>query len=193
MTCWHWFPALSAKWRFHGKLITVITFEPRIFSSTPTLLLFPASSAFCWYLTLAFKAFVVLARAVTDTQTHTHTMITRTSPRMGEVNYLKFVKRGQCCQHGRLQNSGIARILKLPGHSDCTLPKAVYRGVYSAEYFARSAGKKFSPSFFTYQDGLSWHFCASHCKQSCSLVRLADLRCLVPSQELWWVRDYLAS
>ena len=33
------------------------------------------SSAFCWYLTLAFKAFVVLTKVVTDTQiqTQTHT------------------------------------------------------------------------------------------------------------------------
>jgi len=36
-------------------------------------ILFPASSTFCWYLTLAFKAFVALARTVTDTQTHRHT------------------------------------------------------------------------------------------------------------------------
>jgi len=37
------------------------------------LILFPTSSAFCWYLNLAFKAFIVLARAVADTHTHTHT------------------------------------------------------------------------------------------------------------------------
>jgi len=52
------------------------------------LILFPASSAFCWYLTLAFKAFVALTRAVTGTHTqrahtHTHTMITRTSAPYG--------------------------------------------------------------------------------------------------------------
>jgi len=29
-------------------------------------------SAFCWYLTLAFQAFVALTRVVIDTQTHTH-------------------------------------------------------------------------------------------------------------------------
>jgi len=50
-------------------------------------------------------------------------------------------------------SSGIARILNLPGHRDCTLPKAVHR-------------EKFLPSFFSYQDGLSWHLCTSHCKQS---------------------------
>ena len=55
VTCWHRFPAVSAKLRFHGKLTTVITFEPRIFSSIPILILIPSSSAFCWYLTLAFK------------------------------------------------------------------------------------------------------------------------------------------
>jgi len=65
-------PAISVKWRFH-KLITVINFEPRIFSLIPTLILFLVSSAFCWYLTLAFKAFVALARVVTDTQTDGHT------------------------------------------------------------------------------------------------------------------------
>jgi len=58
--------------------------ELRIFSSIPTLILFTALSAFRWYLTVAFKAFVALARAVTDTQTHTHTMITRTSPPHGQ-------------------------------------------------------------------------------------------------------------
>jgi len=67
------FPAVSAKWRFHGKLITVITFELRSFSSISMLILFPVSSAFCWYLTLAFRAFIALARAVTDTQTHRYT------------------------------------------------------------------------------------------------------------------------
>ena len=28
-----------------------------------------------------------------------------------------------------LMVSGVARILKLPGHSNCTLPKAAHRGV----------------------------------------------------------------
>ena len=87
VTCWRRFPAVSAKQRFHSKLITVITFEVRIFCSIPTLILFPALSAFCLYLTLAFKEFVALARAVTDrqtdTHTHTHTMITRTLPPHG--------------------------------------------------------------------------------------------------------------
>ena len=79
-------PAISVKWRFHGKLITVITFEPRIFSLIPTLILFLVSSAFCWYLTLAFKAFIALARAVTDTHTNTHTQrLLEPWPRMGEV------------------------------------------------------------------------------------------------------------
>ena len=31
------------------------------------------SSAFCWYLSLAFKGLTALARAVLDTHTHTHT------------------------------------------------------------------------------------------------------------------------
>ena len=30
----------------------------------------------------------------------------------------------------------------------------------------REVQKKFSPSFFSYQDELSWHLDASHCKQS---------------------------
>ena len=36
----------------------------------------------------------------------------------------------------------------------------------SADHSARSAEKKISPSFFSYQDGLSWHLRTSHCKQS---------------------------
>jgi len=37
------------------------------------LILFPMLSAFCRYLTLAFKGLVAPARAVTDTHTHRHT------------------------------------------------------------------------------------------------------------------------
>jgi len=37
--------------------------------------------------------------------------------------------------------SGVARILKLPGHRNCTLAKAVQRGASVSES-ARSAGKK---------------------------------------------------
>jgi len=37
VTCWHQFLAISAEWRFHSKLIT---FEPRIFTSIPILILF---------------------------------------------------------------------------------------------------------------------------------------------------------
>lgn len=37
VTCWHQFLAISAEWRFHGKLIT---FKTRIFTSIPTLILF---------------------------------------------------------------------------------------------------------------------------------------------------------
>jgi len=47
--------------------------------------------------------------------------------------------------------SGIARILKLPRHRGCTL--------------SREARKNFSPSFFSYQDGLLWHLRTLHCKQ----------------------------
>ena len=81
VTCWHRFPAVSTKRRFQG----FINFEPRTFSSIPTLILFPASSAFCWYLTLAFKAFVALARAVTDTQDIIHggTLFTLTTVTYG--------------------------------------------------------------------------------------------------------------
>ena len=62
VTCWRRFPAISTEWRFHVKLITVITFEPRTFSSIPMLILFPTSSAFCWYLTLVFQWLIVPAR-----------------------------------------------------------------------------------------------------------------------------------
>jgi len=48
-----------------------ITFEPRIFSLIPTFILFTMLSAYCWYLTSAFKGLVAHARAVTDTHTHT--------------------------------------------------------------------------------------------------------------------------
>ena len=64
--------------------ITVITYELRTFSSIPMLISFPTLSAFSWYLTLAFKGLIVPARVVTDTQTHTLTMSTRTSPPQGQ-------------------------------------------------------------------------------------------------------------
>ena len=51
--------------------------------------------------------------------------------------------------------SGVARILKLFGHRNCML-----------RIEARSAEKNFLPSFFSYQDGLSWYLRASHFKQS---------------------------
>jgi len=54
------------------------------------------------------------------------------------------------------------------------------------------AEKKISHSFFSYQDGLLWHFHASHCKQSL-LSKVSRLCGLVPSQELCWVWDYLAT
>jgi len=51
VTCWR---------RFHGKLITVIPFEPRIFSSIPTLICSLHRVLSFWYLRLTFKAFVAL-------------------------------------------------------------------------------------------------------------------------------------
>ena len=60
------------------------------------------------------------------------------------------------------RHSGVARMLKLPGHRDFTQRIEAY----SDDDSARSVEKNFSPSFFSYREGLSWHFCASHCKQS---------------------------
>ena len=45
----------------------------------------------------------------------------------------------------------VVKLMKLPVHMDCTLLKAAHRGT--------CAGQKNSPSFFSYQDGLSWHLC----------------------------------
>ena len=60
-----------------------------------SLIWFPTLSAYCWYLTLAFKAFIALARAVTDTHTRTHThththtqWLLEPHPCMDEVNDL---------------------------------------------------------------------------------------------------------
>jgi len=55
-------------------------------------------------------------------------------------------------------SSGVARILMLPGHRSCTLPKAAYRGAHSFFAFIFQL-----PG--SWQDGLSWHLRASHCKQ----------------------------
>ena len=68
--------------KFHGELLTVITFELRCFSSIPTFVLILVTSAFFWYLSWARRVRVAPARAVADTRTdrHTHTMSTVTSP-----------------------------------------------------------------------------------------------------------------
>jgi len=59
-------------------------------------ILFPTSSAFCWYLTLAFKEHVALNRAVTDTHTDTHTQqVLEPHPRMCEVK--NAILTLECC------------------------------------------------------------------------------------------------
>ena len=83
VTCWRQFPAVSGEWKFHCKLITLITFEPTIFSWIPTIILFPMSSTFCWYLTLPFKGLTVLITVVTVTQTHTQWVL-EPRPQMGK-------------------------------------------------------------------------------------------------------------
>jgi len=88
-------PTTLVTYWHQAKLITIITFEPRIFSLIPTLILFLVSSAFCWYLTLAFKAFVALARVVTDTQTDGHTQWLLLPPLcMGKVHDHKSFQDG---------------------------------------------------------------------------------------------------
>ena len=53
----------------------------------------------------------------------------------------------------RANPSGVARTWVMPGPSSWSLP--VERR--AAEISPREARKIFSPSFFSYQDGLSWH------------------------------------
>jgi len=62
----------------------------------------------------------------------------------------------------RSQDTEVARAQRLHA-AEGSVQRRVYCRAFRAK---RRKKKKFSPSFFTYQDGLLWHFCASHCKQS---------------------------
>ena len=75
-------------------------------------------------------------------------------PRAANVwprDYLRAWVRGYVCRTG-----AAAHIYNWGGKIYYTLPEAMHRGAYRRSVRAKR-GKKFSPSFFTYQDGLSWH------------------------------------